>query len=1170
MGVFGKTLEFSLGATIQREIMIMTKQALRRSVMSLGLSALLGLLVIPTLTVAQDTTGFRGRVVDSTDAVMVGVNIVATNESKGLTYGTVTNEVGQYELRGILPDTYTLTAEATGFKRYENTGVIVYSQSPRRVDITMEIGELADAITVTEEGARIETDTPAVTYRTPTKEVYYTNVQASLIYTVGAAPGVQNRSELHGAYANNTSASQDGIQTLAYGTFRFPQEVLQEVHLKTMNAPAEFQHANNIIGVGRSGTNYFHGEWNLEFSHARLNAKNRSVPRRPKPETPGYKWFYEFSGPVQIPKVYSGRNKTFFHFLYNPISHLRLEPNNNLTYPTLRMRSGDLSQIVDFAPKKAIINPYTGMPFANNIIPESMWHPLGRRFRDLLPTADGNCGPAGPCGIAFNDNLLSNNGFAINRNSTDENYHHYRFDHALTEANTLSVSHFRYTRQSSETKWDHGPLDCGFKALDPTRAWSILDSHVFSPSVINEFSLGYNEQLYLFNSQCAGSDLLKLVDPDGLIDFGGRTYSLGKSGAPQIIGQVIGNISNIGGSFDPGPTNSLGGGNAGFGTRTDANAVTIKNNVSVTTGDHLVKVGLSYIHGLDSRDRPNKNEYGNWTYTGNFTGWDFGDILLGLPWKTQIASPRGELLARSKQIGVFFQDDWKVTPDLTITPGLRFQHYTPGSDGNGQFYNFDLQHLLDGGTGRVVIPNGSDVFVNPAFPKEIPVVQARDADFPDSLFKFKGILVQPRLGVAYRLTDSTVLRAGFGIYHVPLAPPDYLQQAIFGFERGPFEPVETFENSIKDGVPLFTADKAFPAPGSNPDAFPLQSVNAILLDARSKKWPYDTQWNITLEKELGSGFTGRLSYVGTKGTQWTYNVNMQTPAASTIPYTPDRKNFCDDRWEGFYGAGAKCPYSNIIDYRLGGNSNYHGVEAEILRQFSSGLYLRSWIEYRSILNDVEGGRFGWVGPGGFATEDPFDRSRDKGWTNGNTPLRARVVAVYSLPFGKGQRFLSNAGGFMNQLLGNWTVTPILTLDAFRRTTPNFQGADSPNVGRSGGRPDILPGCKPNGFGSASDAPGIIWDRGCFKIPEDGFYGSASRGTLIQPRSPNLRLHLFKVFPLTPYENGPYFKLEAYIGNPFNHTNPSGPDSLDITNPNFGRYRAAGGTRRINFRFRLGF
>ena len=215
----------------------MTKQALRKSVWSFGLIALLGLLVTPTLTVAQDVTGFRGRVVDTTGAVMVGVTITATSEAKGLTYSTATNEVGEYELRGLLPDTYTLTAEATGFKRYENTGVIVYSQSPRRVDITMEIGELADAITVTEEGARIETDTPSVTYKTPNKEVYYTNVQASLIYTVGAAPGVQNRNELHGAYANNISASQDGILTLAYGTFRAPQEVLQEVHLKTLNSP---------------------------------------------------------------------------------------------------------------------------------------------------------------------------------------------------------------------------------------------------------------------------------------------------------------------------------------------------------------------------------------------------------------------------------------------------------------------------------------------------------------------------------------------------------------------------------------------------------------------------------------------------------------------------------------------------------------------------------------------------------------------------------------------------------------------------------------------------------------------------------------------------------------------------------------------------------------------
>ena len=1129
----------------------MTKQALRKSVWSFGLIALLGLLVIPTLTVAQDVTGFRGRVVDTTGAVMVGVTITAVNESKGLTYSTATNEVGEYELRGILPDTYTLTAEATGFKRYENTGVIVYSQSPRRVDITMEIGELADAITVTEEGARIETDTPSVTYKTPNKEVYYTNVAASLIYTVGAAPGVQNRNEIHGAYANNVSASQDGILTLAYGTFRFPQEVLQEVHLKTLNAPAEFQHANNIIGVGRSGTNQFHGEiWN-DFRHARLRAKNRSLKTRPKPETPSLKWSYEAAGPIWIPKIYDGRNKSFFHFLYQPNSNFTLEINPNLTYPTPLMRSGNLSEVAEFSGvrdangKGVIMNPYTMTPFPNNTIPSDMFHPLGIRFTELLPL------PERP-GLATNRT-------GINENSGSEEYWHFRFDHQIYEANTISFNHFRYTRDSNETKWDHGPLDCGRTGHDPTRAWSILDSHVFSPSVINEFSVGYNEQLYLIESGCAGSDLLRLIDPQGLIDFGGREGKIpqGFAGAPQITARSIGNLSNISGAFDARLTNALGGGAAGYGSRTDANAVHLKNNISITKGTHLFKMGFSNIWGLDDRYRPTNNAYGRWDFSGNYTGWDYGDILLGLPRSTAIAQARGELSPRSQQFGIFFQDDWKVTPRLTITPGLRFQHYTAGRDAQGQWYNFDLQHLLDGGTGRFVVPQQSLHRVVAGFAPSIPVVGNGDAGFPADLFEYKLVHVQPRVGVAYRLTDKMVIRAGFGVYTVPLTPPDNMQQAIAGFTSGPFELNESFgPTEIVNGVPTLTFSKAFPAPGTG--ATSLQNPRAILLNTRTENWPTDKQWNLTLERELGSGMTGRLSYVASKGTHWPYNVNVQIPRASTIPFTASRKVF-----------GAE-PYGSITDYRLGGNSNYHGWEAELLRQFSSGLYLRAWAEYRSILNDVEGGRFGWVGPGGFATEDPYNRSRDKGWTDGNLPFRSRLVAVYSLPLGKGQRYLSGATGVINQLVSQWTVTPIITMNMGGRSTPNFGGFDSPNVGRSGGRPDIQPGCNPNGFGDNTVPYTSYWNSSCFSIPASGNYGTATRGVLQQPRDPQFNLNIFKVFPLTPYENGPYFKLEAYINNPLNHTNPSGPNSLTFNDPRFGQYAASWHTRNMFFRLRLGF
>ena len=136
----------------------MTKQALARSVWRLGLIALLGLSGVPTVTGAKDFTGLRGRVVDTTGAAMVGVTVTATNESTGLTYSTATNETGGYELRGLLPGTYTLTVEVAGFKDYEKAGVIVYPQSLRRVDITMEIGDIADAITVSGRVADFNTE----------------------------------------------------------------------------------------------------------------------------------------------------------------------------------------------------------------------------------------------------------------------------------------------------------------------------------------------------------------------------------------------------------------------------------------------------------------------------------------------------------------------------------------------------------------------------------------------------------------------------------------------------------------------------------------------------------------------------------------------------------------------------------------------------------------------------------------------------------------------------------------------------------------------------------------------------------------------------------------------------------------------------------------------------
>ena len=1035
-----------------------------------------GMLLISPSALSQDFTGIRGSVRDPSNAAVVGVTIVAKEEAKGFTHQTLSNDVGEYELRGILPGTYTVTAELSGFKKFENRGLIVYAQQVRRVDIALAVGELADAVNVTAQGAVLNTDTAAITYTTGFKEIYYNQIASSLVYKLADHPGAEVRSQVHGAYANNASFEQDGIITRAYGTFRAPQETTQEIHLKSLTAPAEYQHAATVIGVGKGGTNQFHGEFFVNYAHPALNAVNRDLTTRPKPEVANDTYSYEFSGPVWIPKVYDGRNRTFFHFLYQPFSTQVIEPITDLTYPTLRQRTGDLSELAEFTPNKAIINPYTNQPFPNNIIPEAMWSPASRRLLALIPTPQ-------------NGNLV-NNYATQNINTNTENWWHYKFDHQISKSNTVSVSHFRYNRSSREIFWDSGPFDCGRTGKDPTRGWSFSDSHTFSPTVINEFRLAKNSQANEGVSGCTGNELLGQLG----VSLGGRA-SPSNQGAPQIVMQNFGRAFGLTSSYTAFDKNVLGGQQGGESTSDGASTWHLRNNVSIMRGTHLFKTGFSFIKMTPRSLAINKDSWGRWDFTGNMTGSDLGDMLLGLPYRSRVSGSREESRPRGINYGFFFQDDWKITPTLTLTPGIRIQHYGPPTDDSGLWYNFDLQTL------RLVVPDeAAKAKVHPAYPKSIPIVTAAEADYPSSLFNFKKILWEPRMGIAWRPADTWVVRLGYGMYHVPIVAQSEPLQLLGGFTAGPYQLTESFgPNQIVNGQPLFTYDNAFPSVG----AVPLQDVSVFPRDLRSKNWPTDQQWNVTVEKEIWHGTVASASYVGSKGTHWPYSYNAQRPPASTIPFTADRKP---------YGAA---PYNTINVQELGGNSTYHGLELQLTRQFSSGLYLRGWYEHKKVLNDVSAGLFGWNGPGGAAIEDPFNRSRDKGWMDGVQPDRARVTAVYDLPFGKGRRFL-NDSGLADVVLGGWTVAPIFTTSGNIRQTPGFAGFDSANVGSTGGRPDLVAGCNPNE--PAPGAPiGVIWNRNCFTVPLAGTYGNAPRGILEMPWFPTLDMNIFKMWYLTVWK-----------------------------------------------------
>ena len=1099
---------------------------------------ILSLSSLPLLAQMQ-FTGVRGNVEDETGARVTQVEITATEEATGLTRTTISNELGIYELGGLPPGTYTISAELAGFKTYANSGIIIYAARPRRVDITLEVGDITDSITVEEMGAVIETDKSSVTYTTPMKEVEAFRMAASLIYTVGNNPGAENRSQVHGAFANNTSALQDGVATNAYGTFRAPQELVKELNQVSLNAPAEYKTATTINGVGRSGTNAFHGEIYYQVRHPRLRTLRAFETRHPSSK-PDSQWNYEASGPIHIPKVYDGRDKTFFHFFYQPRLQDQKAPQTDYVYPTAEIRGGDMNQIVQ-QQGVTLINPFTGAPFPNNIIPANMLSPVAQATFKYVPMP--NFGPAG--------NLVDNfhgEQFGI----IDESHWHLRLDHAITDSNTISFNHYGYNRLLIEGT-STAPL-ANFQTIDATRMWSIQDSHMFSPSVINEFQYGRNRQGYdMTRATVSGNGLIKEFG----IDLGGR-QPREAVGCPHMYTGVWGfQPGGHLGSFSPGELRFPLMGRCGTSTgRDNPNVWMMKDVVSVNKGSHLIKFGIELNWERPWEDGNVPIVFGRYNFTGLFSGSDMGDYLLGLPWETSIETDRPRIYAHGADAGFFIQDDWKVTPRLTMTYGTRFQHYGAPTERDGLFYNFDFENS------RVVVPDKAIHHIAPVWPTaQIPVVTASDAGYPQDLVNFSALHISPRFGLAFRINDKTVIRAGYGIYHVPFAiagsGPTGLNRAgwLGGREAGPFVGSESFgPNEIVNGSPTLTFTNPFPPAGSG--AIPKQGVRGIPLDSRSDAWAYDQQWNLTLENDLGDGWATRISYVASKGTSWPYRSNLQTALPSTVPFAdrPDSEKF---PWgENF---------SFVDRHDLGGTGTYHALELEATRQFSQGIYVRSWYEWKKNLSDVEPGLFSSTI--GFEAENPLDRARDKGIQSGIARQRWRIATVWGLPVGRGQRFGNDMGGVLNALFGNWSAAFINRGRVGSAATAIYSGSDPSGTGRSGGRPDAL--CDGNNFGPT---PGQGWDRSCFAIPEAGIgrYGSASRGSLFGSTDWGADLNLFKRFRLTKYENGPYFNIEMYGQNIFNHRNASGAGT-NITSANFGLFKTSGGQARwLHFRLRLGF
>ena len=508
--------------------------------------------------------------------------------------------------------------------------------------------------------------------------------------------------------------------------------------------------------------------------------------------------------------------------------------------------------------------------------------------------------------------------------------------------------------------------------------------------------------------------------------------------------------------------------------------------------------------------------FGSYTFTNRFTGYSYSDFLLGLPQSTSITYVRPPQAARLWFLSGFIQDDWKISPRLTLSYGLRYEYDAPPVDQTDTIANFDRA------SGSLVVPNETvrSEDVNPLFPKSIAILTANAAGLPERTLRFGDKNnFQPRLGFAFRpfSGNRTVLRGGYGVYS------DDIGGDLFGqLYGGPFRVTQSFTNNIVNGAPLLTFTNPFLGPGS------LGSIDLAGIDPHLKN-PFIQQWNVTAEQALTDTMALRVSYIGSSATQIVYGRNINQPVPSSIPFSQDRRPYPIFR--------------NIIWRENGGNQNYQALSTEVHRRFSAGLeFQAAWTWAKTITDTDEVG----ITEGGPTLENAYDRLRERADAQYSPRHRFVSNAIWQLPFGKGRQML-NSGGITDWIFGGWQLTGTFNAQTGEYFTPAFSGSDPSNTQTLGGIPDRI------GNGNLPSDQRTIdrwFDASAFVAPPNGRFGNSGKNILIGPGRQAVNLGAFKSFRITERVA---LRLQATFTNAFNHPNFGAPNA-NISGACFGRNR----------------
>lgn len=1042
------------------------------------------LMSLPVLCSAQATFGtITGTVTDSTGAVVPNTEISVVNEGTNLTRTVKTGDDGNYAAPNLNSGNYRVQAKAAGFKTYVVRGIGLEALRTVRVDIRLEVGEVGTEVTVQGAAPVIETDTASIAAVRTSKDLndLPLNIRSTVsgtgdsglyryvFLTPTGGQGGGSRFNLGGARGSQNYFNVDGISSNspAFGNSIGPAEPsfesIQEVRFEIVNNKAEFGEVANITAITKGGTNDLHGALFWFHENSALNA--RPFFATTKGQNIRNNFGASVGGPIK-------RNKLFFFGTFEG-ERQRTPAIITPNVPTVAMRGGDFSAV----PNITLRNPYSGQPFAGNLIPASLINRGTLGWQDRFYPTPNFGAPTSTVG-----NYRATVPQQIRHDQFD-----VRVDYAI-KANNNIYARVSYKR-SEPRVLDGGlpPEQIGYRVQTRmARQVAISDTWTLTSRLINELKLGFARNFNPARGQLLGQELVDQLGIQGL--------------------QAAPGVENV-------PTLNI----TGFQTVAPLakqapaeNTYQIVDQLTYVRGKHSIKGGVEYRP--QQYNAPVPAQFGTYGFTGFATGNAWADFLLAIPQTTSRSYVRPTRYARFFHLSGFIQDDYKVSQNLTLNYGLRWDYNQPARDRRDIIFNVDPQG------GRLVLPNQTiiDQYVNPLFPRAIPIVTAQAAGFPErSLRNSDFNNYQPRIGLAWRPFggSETVLRGGYGFFN-----DDFTADIFSALYGGPFSLTESFVNSIANNTPALTLQRPFLGAGTT------GNVDVTGLDVNLRN-AYVQQWNLTVERDLGASIGLRLSYVGTKATKLVYGRNVNMPTPSTTPFNQNRRPF---------------PlFRNITMRENGGSQTYHALTTQVERKWSKGLSFMAaytWAKNLTDVDEISGVEAGTV------IENAFNRVRERADAQYTPRQRFISTLIWELPLGKGKRFLNEGAG--NLVLGGWQLSGSFIGQTGEFLTPTFAGVDPSNTQTVGGIPDRI------GDGNLPSGQRTIdrwFDVSAFAVPaaNSGRFGTSGRNILVGPGRQIASAALFKSFPI---RERVFFRVQISFTNLFNRANFDVP-ALNISAPN---------------------